>query len=85
MAAPERRGHHRAEHDGVGCRPDVARPAVTFLHYTEHVADIPDKRIARFKVPVFEDGARVWRDMEEVDTSSQGAHPNWPDRFFAQM
>lgn len=59
--------------------------AVTFLHYTEHVADIPDKRIARFKVPVLEDGARVWREMEEFDTSAQGAHPNWPDRFFAQI
>jgi aminoglycoside 3-N-acetyltransferase len=59
--------------------------AVTFLHYTEHVADIPDKRIARFKVPVLEQGTRVWRDMEEVDTSGQGAHPNWPDRLFATI
>ena len=59
--------------------------AVTFLHYTEHVADIPDKRIARFKVPVLEDGVRVWREMEEVDTSGKGAHPNWPERFFAQL
>lgn len=58
--------------------------AVTFLHYTEHVADIPDKRIARFKVPVLEDGVRVWRDMEEFDTS-KGAHANWPDRFFAEI
>ena len=58
---------------------------MTFLHYTEHVADIPDKRIARFKVPVLEDGARVWRDMEEVDTSSQGAHASWPDRLFSQI
>ena len=56
---------------------------VTFLHYAEHVANIPDKRIARFKVPVLENGARVWREMTEVDTSSQGAHASWPDRFFA--
>ena len=59
--------------------------AVTFLHYTEHVADIPDKRVARFKVPLLEDGVRVWREMEEFDTSSQGAHPHWPDRFFAHI
>jgi hypothetical protein len=26
----------------------------------------------------------VWKDQEEVDTS-EGAHANWPDRFFAQI
>jgi aminoglycoside 3-N-acetyltransferase len=57
---------------------------VTFLHYVEHIVDIPDKRIARFKVPVAEQGARVWRDMAEVD-SSTGAHAHWPDRFFARI
>lgn len=57
---------------------------VTFLHYAEHVVDIPDKRVARFKVPVLEGGARVWRDMEEFDTSN-GVHANWPDRFFARV
>jgi aminoglycoside 3-N-acetyltransferase len=58
---------------------------VTFLHYAEHIVDIPGKRIARFKVPVLENGRRVWRDMEEVDTSTAGAHPSWPDRFFAEI
>jgi len=58
---------------------------VTFLHYVEHIADIPDKRVARFKVPVVENGVRVWRAMQEYDTSSAGAHPNWPDRFFARI
>jgi aminoglycoside 3-N-acetyltransferase len=56
----------------------------TYLHYAEHIADIPGKRIARFKVPVIENGERVWRDMCEVDTSGAGAHPHWPDRFFAR-
>lgn len=55
----------------------------TFLHYAEHVADFPGKRIARYKVPVAEKGRRAWRDMSEVDTSSAGAHPNWPTNFFA--
>lgn len=58
---------------------------VTYLHYPEHIGDFPDKRIARFKVPVLENGVRVWRDMAEVDTSSNGAHANWPDRFFSQI
>jgi aminoglycoside 3-N-acetyltransferase len=64
----------------IGCDHDT----VTFLHYAEHIVPIPGKRIARFKVPVLEDGRRVWRDMEEVDTSGDG-HPNWPDRFFARL
>ena len=59
--------------------------AVTFLHYVEHVADIPGKRIAHFEVPVMEDGQRVWRRMEEYDTSGDGAHPTWPYRFFAKI
>jgi aminoglycoside 3-N-acetyltransferase len=58
--------------------------AVTFLHYVEHIADIPDKRVVRFKVPIIEDGARVWRDMKEFDTAN-GVHTNWPDRFFALL
>lgn len=55
---------------------------VTFLHYAEHLVDIPDKRIARFKVPVVENGERVWREMSEYDTS-KGAHASWSDHFFA--
>ena len=59
--------------------------AVTFLHYVEHVAGILGKRIARFRVPIEEDGRQVWRAMEEFDTSDDGAHANWPDRFFARI
>jgi aminoglycoside 3-N-acetyltransferase len=65
----------------LGCDHDT----VTFLHYAEHIVDIPGKRVARFKVPVAEKGRRVWRDMEEFDTSDRGAHPNWPARFFARL
>jgi aminoglycoside 3-N-acetyltransferase len=59
--------------------------AVTFLHYAEHIADIPEKRVARYQVPVMENGCRVWRAMEEFDTSGDGAHAVWPDRFFAKI
>ncbi len=62
----------------IGCDHDQ----VTFLHYAEHIVDIPDKRVVTFQVPVLEHGKRVWRAMREVD-SSKGAHANWPDRFFA--
>jgi aminoglycoside 3-N-acetyltransferase len=64
----------------LGCDHDT----VTFLHYAEHIVDIRDKRVSRFKVPVSEGGTRVWRDMEEFDTSD-GAHPNWPARFFGRL
>jgi aminoglycoside 3-N-acetyltransferase len=58
--------------------------AVTFLHYAEHIVDIPDKIVAKYKVPVMEDGQRVWRVQEEFDTSER-AHAHWPDRFFARL
>ena len=65
----------------LGCDHDN----VTFLHYAEHIVDIPNKRVAKFRVPVVEGGNRVWRDMEEFDSSDRGAHANWPDRFFARL
>jgi aminoglycoside 3-N-acetyltransferase len=58
---------------------------VTFLHYAEHIVDVPGKRIARYKVPVNDNGQRVWREMEEFDTADAGAHPHWPPRFFARI
>jgi aminoglycoside 3-N-acetyltransferase len=57
---------------------------VTFLHYAEHIVDIPEKRVTRFKVPVVLSGQRVWRDMAEFDTS-EGVHANWPPAFFAEI
>jgi aminoglycoside 3-N-acetyltransferase len=65
----------------LGCDHDT----VTFLHYAEHIVDIPNKHISRFKVPVADQGVRVWRDMEEFDTADAGAHPHWPARFFARI
>lgn len=64
----------------LGSDPD----AVTFLHYAEHVVDIPHKIVARYRVPVEEDGRRIWRAQEEFDTSER-AHPNWPEGFFATI
>ena len=58
---------------------------VTFLHYAEHIANFSGKRIARYQVPVRDEhGRRVWRAQDEVD-SANGAHANWPDRFFARI
>jgi aminoglycoside 3-N-acetyltransferase len=65
----------------LGCDHDN----VTFLHYAEHIVDIPGKRVAKLRVPVEQNGVRVWRDSEEIDTSGTGAHPNWPDGFFGRI
>lgn len=65
----------------IGCDHDQ----VTFLHYAEHIVNVPGSRIATFEVPVLDNGVRVWKEMKEIDTSGAGAHPNWPDRFFAQI
>jgi aminoglycoside 3-N-acetyltransferase len=64
----------------LGCDHD----AVTFLHYAEHIVEIPNKRVARYRVPVLEGGRRVWREQEEFDTAD-GVHVNWPERFFAMI
>jgi aminoglycoside N3'-acetyltransferase len=56
----------------IGCDHDN----VTFLHYAEHIVEIPGKRIAVFEVPVLEHGVRVWKEMKEHDTSERGAHPS---------
>ena len=58
---------------------------MTFLHYAEHILDVPGLREVTMEVPWLENGVRVWRELKEIDSSSQGAHPNWPDRFFAQI
>jgi aminoglycoside 3-N-acetyltransferase len=58
---------------------------VTFLHHVEHMADFPGKKISRYKVPCADGGRVVWRDVEEVNTAGDGAHENWPERFFARI
>lgn len=58
---------------------------VTFLHHVEHMVDFPDKKIARYRVPYEIEGKRVWREVAEVNTAGDGAHANWPDRFFASL
>lgn len=66
----------------LGCDHDT----VTFLHHAEHIADIPDKRISRYQVPVDDGrGGCIWREMEEFDTADAGAHAHWPPRFFARL
>lgn len=41
---------------------------ITLLHYAEHMAKVPNKRIVRYKMPVLRDGQRMWVEIEEFDT-----------------
>lgn len=41
---------------------------MTLLHHAEHLADIPGKRVLRYRAPILVDGHKVWRDFEEFDT-----------------
>ena len=43
--------------------------AVTVLHYAEAVASIPRKRRVTYEMPVLEDGRKVWRRAEELDSN----------------
>lgn len=42
---------------------------ITLLHYAEHMAKVPNKRIVRYKMPVLRDVQRVWVEIQEFDTS----------------
>jgi aminoglycoside 3-N-acetyltransferase len=52
------------------------RGAVTMLHYSEHLARIPNKRTVRYSSPVLVDGERRWVHLEELD--SVGGIAPWP-------
>jgi aminoglycoside 3-N-acetyltransferase len=42
--------------------------SVTMLHYAECVADVPDKRVVRYRMPVLVGGQKRWVEVEEFDT-----------------
>jgi aminoglycoside 3-N-acetyltransferase len=50
---------------------------ITLLHYAEHMANVSDKRIARYRMPVLRNGNRAWIEIEEYDTSK--GIVDWPE------
>ena len=57
---------------------------VTLLHFSEHMARLPNKRVIRYREPILVDGRKVWVEIEEFDTSSpvvSGA----PEHYFADI
>jgi aminoglycoside 3-N-acetyltransferase len=41
---------------------------MTLLHHAEHLADVPNKHVLRFREPLLVDGKVEWRWIEEFDT-----------------
>lgn len=41
---------------------------ITLLHHAEHLADLPDKRVVEYRIPVLREGQRVWVECREYDT-----------------
>ena len=42
---------------------------VTLLHHAEHLANVPNKAIARYWAPVLRNGEKEWMQIEEFDTN----------------
>ncbi len=57
---------------------------ITLLHHAEHLANVPDKQIDRYRMPVLQDGRRVWVDIEEYDTTD-GIADFGSDDYFLEI
>ena len=44
--------------------------SLTLLHYAEHQARVPGKRVVRYRCPVLREGQRIWVELEEYDTNN---------------
>jgi aminoglycoside 3-N-acetyltransferase len=42
--------------------------SITLLHYAENIAEVPNKQIVRYRMPILRKGKREWVDIEEFDT-----------------
>jgi len=45
--------------------------AITLLHYSEHIARVPNKRVVRYKIPLMRAGRKTWVAVEEFDTADR--------------
>ena len=57
---------------------------ITLLHHAEHVARIPGKRVIRYRRKLLREGAPVWIEIEEFDTS-RPVVDSLPDDFIARI
>jgi aminoglycoside 3-N-acetyltransferase len=59
--------------------------AVTLLHYAEHIAPLPNKRVVVCKTPVLLDGVRTWVEFEEFDTSDGIVPGESSEEYFEEI
>ncbi|MCK5827957.1 aminoglycoside 3-N-acetyltransferase, partial [Candidatus Bipolaricaulota bacterium] len=57
------------QHEGNVLLLGAPLSALTLLHHAEHLADVADKQIVRYKAPILSNGQKEWIDIEEFDTS----------------
>jgi GNAT superfamily N-acetyltransferase len=57
------------EHRGNVLLLGAPLSSVTLLHHAEHLADVPDKQIVRYKAPILQSGIKTWVDIEEFSTT----------------
>jgi aminoglycoside 3-N-acetyltransferase len=57
---------------------------ITLLHYAEHMARLPNKRVIRYREPLLVHGAKVWVEIEEFDTSQPVVPGAW-ESYFADI
>ena len=58
---------------------------VTLLHFAEHVARLPDKRVIRYREKMLRDGEPEWVEMEEFDTADPVVAAAPADHFHRLM
>jgi len=59
--------------------------AITVLHYAETLAEIPNKRIIRYRMPVLQKGKRVWVEIEDIDTGEGIVEGHSNEEYFAEI
>lgn len=62
------------EADGQVLMLGAPLDTLTLLHHAEATARVADKRRVVYRMPLLEEGRRVWREFRDVDTST-GAFP----------
>jgi aminoglycoside 3-N-acetyltransferase len=58
---------------------------VTLLHYAEHIAPLPNKRVFVAKAPMLVDGTRTWVEFEEYDTCEGIVPGESSENYFGQI
>ncbi len=72
------------EREGRVLMVGAPRSKMTLVHYAEHVAKIPDKKIIRVDIPFASAGGTQWRLIEEFETD-EPVHDALPQDHIEQI